>query len=706
MHLRRLSILSFATAVLLLVGLLAPGAWWNAVQSARANTLTVNSLSDTGSTCSSTGTTCLREAINSAASNDTIQFSVTGMITLSRGVLTITRALTINGPGVTLLVINANHSSEVINVGAFNINIHVSNVTIQNGSGLGGVGGAINNQGALYLNNVLVTGSSCSQYGGGIDNNGGSLFLTNTTVSGNSCNQGGGIFNDGGVMTLTYSAISGNTSTNGGGIYHNGGTMIVTNSTISGNIVTGSTGSGGGIFFNGSGGGSMTLTGATISGNTASNGGGIDNYNGTMTFSNGTLANNTANNGSGGALYNGGSSTSVTITNSTVAGNSATSAGGGFFLPVGTVTLHSNIIANNNSGPGPDIYGTVVSQGSNLIGNTTDTSGLVSSDLKNINPKLNALALNPLGATQTMSLQSGSPAITKGNCALTPAVTADQRGIHRKNQCDIGAYETPGTPTETVGLYSPLDGQFYLKNSNAAGAQDFLFSYGPAPSTITPLVGDWTGQGIKTPGLYDPAGATFYLRNSNSGGNADIVFQFGQGGAGWIPIVGDWIGQGHDGVGLYDPSTGTFYLKNGLGAGNADFAFTFGPANANLMPIAGDWLGQGFSTVGLFSQANAYFYLRYSNSSGNADLAFQYGPATGNGGPAALPIIGRWVGQLSTTIGVYVPANAYYYLKNTNAAGNADNQFQFGPGPNAGWLPVMGHWTNPGPHIDDWSEVS
>lgn len=91
----------------------------------------------------------------------------------------------------------------------------------------------------------------------------------------------------------------------------------------------------------------------------------------------------------------------------------------------------------------------IVSQGSNLIGNGTSASGFIGSDQigtsgSAINPLLNALANNG-GPTQTMSLQGGSPAISKGNCNLVPAVGGDQRGVLRKTPCDVGAYETPAT---------------------------------------------------------------------------------------------------------------------------------------------------------------------------------------------------------------------------------------------------------------------
>ena len=42
--------------------------------------------------------------------------------------------------------------------------------------------------------------------------------------------------------------------------------------------------------------------------------------------------------------------------------------------------MGSTIVAGNSGSSGPDIYGTVASQGFNLIGNTSGSSGYVASD--------------------------------------------------------------------------------------------------------------------------------------------------------------------------------------------------------------------------------------------------------------------------------------------------------------------------------------
>jgi len=101
------------------------------------------------------------------------------------------------------------------------------------------------------------------------------------------------------------------------------------------------------------------------------------------------------------------------------------------------------------------------------------------------------------------------------------------------------------------------------------------------------VVGDWDGDGKDTIGLYDPATGTWFLRNSNSSAPADLVFTYGPEKQGFLPIVGDWDGDGKDTVGLYDPAKGVWFLTNSNSGGNADITFMFGVSGAK--PIAGRW---------------------------------------------------------------------------------------------------------------------
>ena len=199
----------------------------NKVAAPSAVILTVTNLNDSGADS-------LRQAIIDAVAGDTIEFGITGTITLTSGLLSINKDLTITGPGAGSLTIDGNASSRIFNVGS-GATVSISGLTLTNGNS-----SAISNfDGTLTLNNVTVSGNSAGQ-GGGINNHLGMLTLNNSTVSGNSndCGVGGGgitVALEPGTLTLNNSTVSGNSSSCGGGIYFGGATMRIKNTIIAGN---------------------------------------------------------------------------------------------------------------------------------------------------------------------------------------------------------------------------------------------------------------------------------------------------------------------------------------------------------------------------------------------------------------------------------------------------------------------------------------
>ncbi len=415
---------------------------------ASGNTITVNTTDDPGSS-----TECsLRAAINNAnnkrsdanstcaagTGQDTINFSLSGEITLSSALPAIANSspgsLTIDATGQAISIngFNSDTSTSVqiltVNSGA---TLTLKYLTIAKGNG-GGSGGAIVNNGSLTVSSSTVTGSTApsGMNGGGIYNLG-TLIVSNSSFSKNSASaDGGAIFNNGGTLTITNSTFSTNSAgSSGGGIYNSGGATIG-DSTFSGN----SSASGGGAVFHNSG--TLGVTNSTLSGNSdTSSGGGIDNAaaSGSVTVTNSILSSNTNGNCVGSSVTNGGT-------------NIADDATCGF-------------------------------------GSSLGASGQTIGD--NVNPLLvpNPLLLsNQLqflqyygGPTQTIALQSGSPAIAAvapGNC---PA--ADQRGATRpapgQSACDAGAFELGGlAPSGNAPVEFYAGSAFEFSNSAAPGSPE------------------------------------------------------------------------------------------------------------------------------------------------------------------------------------------------------------------------------------------
>jgi hypothetical protein len=197
--------------------------------SARAGTITVDSLADTGAP----GICVLRDAITGAntkaatngcaagTGNDTIRFGVTGTISLASTLPQITDTLlTINGPASPGITIDGGHHVQVMQV-AFGVMLNLNHLTIANGSSPFS-GGGISNGGTLTVTNSTFSGNYAEDSGGGIAN-GRTLTVTNCTFSLNSAgDSGGGGISNGGTLTVTNSTFSGNGADQGGGDIANG----------------------------------------------------------------------------------------------------------------------------------------------------------------------------------------------------------------------------------------------------------------------------------------------------------------------------------------------------------------------------------------------------------------------------------------------------------------------------------------------------
>ena len=396
-------------------------------------TLTVNTtLDDTDGMCGETRCT-LRDALNAAnaaGGGDSVLFApgVTGTISLSLGELSITKAVSIVGPGARVLAVDANLASRVLNISAPGGAVTISGLTLTRGQlvGDGLQGGGIFNGATTTFTNCTISNSSVAgdagknAFAGGIYN-GSALTLIGCTVSGNSAV--GGSFP---AKSLTPTQGG---SANGGGIF-NAGTLTLRNCTFSANTAQG-----------GRGGGSLNARG----GNGGDGLGGAIWEPGTMTVTNCTFSANAAVHGSGGV--------------GTSAGNNGAGQGGGLFSTSSADQAIANTLVAGNTAAegGPDVDGTFDSKGFNVVGQTDrsvgfnateDKTGTVASPL---DPKIASLANNG-GPTDTMALLVGSTAINAGNDANAPVT--DQRGASRAGVSDIGAFEFNGilpapTPTPT-----------------------------------------------------------------------------------------------------------------------------------------------------------------------------------------------------------------------------------------------------------------
>ncbi|MBX7223284.1 MAG: hypothetical protein K1Y36_25455 [Blastocatellia bacterium] len=404
------------------------------------------------------------------------------------------------------------------------------NLTINGGSGVtvtrsGVIAFRIFNvtSGTVAMNNLAITNGNVTGAGGGIQN-GSTLSLTDCTVSGNQgTGQAGGVQN-GGTATLTRCTISGNTAPQGGGI-QNDDILTMTNCTVSGNTVPNSIGSfGGGLLIFGP---TTNLVNCTFTANMATRGGGIS--------------------------------------------------------AAGTVTLTNTIIALNTGSFNTAIEGTVNAAGSfnNFIQNN-GTGGLTNGTNGNIlatsNFLLGTLGANG-GATQTVPLLPGSPAINAGTATGAPAT--DQRGISRVGTTDIGAYESRGftmalasgnnqSTTVTTAFTNPLAVTVTSANGEPVNGGQVTFTP-PGSGASCTLAGNpatITG-GTATSGTVTAnatAGGPYTVAASARGVATGVNFSLTNNPCGTVTVSPTTL---PDGV------TGTAYSQNLSATGGAGGPFTF-----------------------------------------------------------------------------------------------------------------------------------
>lgn len=366
------------------------------------------------------------------------------------GDLDITDDLTVVGVGESATVIDGGALDRVFDIGPGGsaAELSLERLTVTNGvvdehQGKGGCVFTFAGS-ALNLDHVTVEACSSQRDGSGVYNEGTLTgidvsFIGNGAIGGELDGAGGAIANvgDGATVDLYRCLLESNVGEVGGAIY--------TSATFSGGPRA-----------------TVSLDSCSLIGNSARQLGGamLANAQTDVLIENSTFSSNQA--GGGGAIGNDGACI-ITIRNSSIVGNHADSIGGGIsevhFHP-DFILVSNSIIAGNTAGSfGPDCDRTFRSEGSTLVGDTTDCIVVGGAgDLLDVDPQLSPLL--EFGPRAKVHLpEPGSPVIDAGFAGLCAAV--DQLGQIRPYDgdgdgdpiCDLGSVEA-GAPIFADGFES------------------------------------------------------------------------------------------------------------------------------------------------------------------------------------------------------------------------------------------------------------
>lgn len=608
--------------------IIGPGA--NLLTVSGNNAVKVFSIS-AGETTSISGMTITQAITGAVDINGTLTFADSAFVAntdTSGGSLTNNGTLTVNGcsfinntntaPGV-----NGAGGAAIWNNGEATVNASTFSGNMTTG---GAGGGAIDNRGVMTINGSTFTGNATTgdaqnSRGGVINNQGapqltinGSVFTANSSVR-----DGGAIYhqpNSGTpVLTITDSTFSnnrsnsdGNTTGNGGALRLDGtGTVVITGSTISGNrAISGSTatGSGGGIATEMP----LTLTNSTVSGNRAD----LD----------------------GGGIYASGVSTAIlNLEYVTIVENTALRDGGGLVRASATnpANVRSTLIGNNiDDGTAPDVLGTIVSQGYNLIETTTGSTinGTTTGNITGQDPLIDGVLRWNGAATMTHALLLSSPALDAGDPAAPAGV--DQRGQPRPADGN-----RDGTPRADIGAY---------ERQPAEGVHVTAF--------------DFDGEGPADLSLFRPSDGTWYI--DTSGPATPISRQFGQ--SGDKPAPADYDGDGKADLAVWrdepsDPDRANYYIL--LGRTNTFETRQFG-RTGDLPLMTGDWDGDELADLAVYRDGGpggqSYFYYRPTSQPGVDFVTVPWGL----GGDR--PVHADFDGDARVDVAVFRPSTAIWYI--------------------------------------------
>ena len=122
--------------------------------------------------------------------------------------------------------------------------------------------------------------------------------------------------------------------------------------------------------------------------------------------------------------------------------------------------------------------------------------------------------------------------------------------------------------------------------------------FGIEDGVVTPIAGDWNGNGIRSIGTFDSGIWHLDMNGDGEFDHHDVTAHFGE--SGDIPVVGDFDGNGIEEIAVYRAGTWIIDSNGNRQLDATDKTFRMGTANDQ--PVPGDWDGDGRDEPGLYTE--------------------------------------------------------------------------------------------------------
>jgi protocatechuate 3,4-dioxygenase beta subunit len=173
-----------------------------------------------------------------------------------------------------------------------------------------------------------------------------------------------------------------------------------------------------------------------------------------------------------------------------------------------------------------------------------------------------------------------------------PRALSREPGLPKPHNPPTGAKKNhPPQPEESSGERTM---KLTSRGKLRSDVVDHVFQFGHQGDI--PVVGDWTGSGVKTIGVFHDG--TWLLDTNGDGhfGPEDVMAHFGQ--KGDIPVVGDWDNSGRDSIGVFRNGKWILDKNHNFEEDPGDETRQLGAAGDT--PVVGDWSGSGHAEIGVY----------------------------------------------------------------------------------------------------------